>query len=134
MKSINFASRCFENLIFCNMLKPKKKIKRRTRASIITRDSDKITAPTGNIYESLSVVSIRARQISNQVKEELGQKIQEFATTVDNLEEIHENREQIEISKYYERMPKPTTLAIEEFLNNELVFGKRTESEDDEII
>lgn len=98
-------------------------------ASIVTRDLDKISEPTGNVYESVAIVSKRARQISTKMKEELNQKLAEFASTVDNLEEIFENREQIEISKFYERMPKPTTIATEEFLNNELSFRK-VEDED----
>jgi DNA-directed RNA polymerase subunit K/omega len=91
-------------------------------ASLITRDLEKIAEPTGNVYESISIISKRSRQISVNVKEELNSKLAEFATTVDNLEEIFENREQIEISKFYERMPKPTTIATEEFLADELVY------------
>jgi DNA-directed RNA polymerase subunit K/omega len=83
--------------------------------SIITRDVDKIAAHTGNVYESVVVISKRARQIAINIKEELNNKLAEFATTVDNLEEVFENREQIEISKFYERLPKPTTSALEEF-------------------
>ncbi len=90
--------------------------------SIITRDNQDILEPTGNLYESLVIIAKRARQISANQKEELNSKLAEFASSVDNLEEIFENREQIEISKFYERMPKPTTSAIEEFLNGELNF------------
>jgi len=98
--------------------------------SIITRDLDKIAAPTGNIYESVVVISQRARQIAVNIKEELNSKLAEFATTVDNLEEVFENREQIEISKFYERMPKPTSTAIEEFLENKLRHRMRTETDE----
>lgn len=91
-------------------------------ASLITRDVDKLSAPTINIYESVAIIAKRARQIAAKQKEELNSKLAEFASTVDNLEEIFENREQIEISKFYERMPKPTTVATEEFLNGELSF------------
>jgi DNA-directed RNA polymerase subunit K/omega len=70
----------------------------------------------------VAVIAKRARQIAAKQKEELNSKLAEFASTVDNLEEIFENREQIEISKFYERMPKPTTVATEEFLNGELSF------------
>jgi len=91
-------------------------------ASIITRDVDNLSAPTSNIYESVAIIAKRARQIAAKQKEELNSKLAEFASTVDNLEEIFENREQIEISKFYERMPKPTTVATEEFLNGELSF------------
>ena len=90
--------------------------------SIVTRDMDKIAAPTGNLYESVVVISKRARQIAVNLKEELNNKLAEFATTVDNLEEVFENREQIEISRYYERLPKATNIAMEEFLEGKLVF------------
>ena len=86
------------------------------QSSVITRDLDKIAAQTGNVYESVVIISKRARQIAVNIKEELNNKLAEFATTVDNLEEVFENREQIEISKFYERLPKPTTTATEEFL------------------
>ncbi|HNP06453.1 MAG TPA: DNA-directed RNA polymerase subunit omega [Cyclobacteriaceae bacterium] len=95
--------------------------------SLITRDIEKIIEPTGNIYDSVVVISHRARQIAVNIKEELNAKLAEFATTVDNLEEVFENREQIEISKFYERMPKPTTTATEEFLEGKLNFRMRTE-------
>ena len=90
------------------------------QSSIITRDIDKVAAPTGNLYESVVVISKRAKQIASNIKEELNNKLAEFATTVDNLEEVFENREQIEISKFYERMPKPTSTATEEFLEGKL--------------
>ncbi len=96
-----------------------------TQPSIITRDVEKIAAPTGNIYKSVVVISKRARQIAVNLKEELNNKLAEFATTVDNLEEVFENREQIEISKFYERMPKPTTTATEEFLEGKLNYRMR---------
>lgn len=94
--------------------------------SLITRDIEKIAAPTGNIYESVVVISKRSRQIASNLKEELNNKLAEFATTVDNLEEVFENREQIEISRYYERMPKPTTTATEEFLEGKLMHRLRS--------
>ena len=96
-----------------------------TQSSIITRDVEKIAAPTGNIYESVVVISKRAKQIAVNLKEELNNKLAEFATTVDNLEEVFENREQIEISRFYERMPKPTTTATEEFLEGKLNYRMR---------
>ena len=96
-----------------------------TQPSIITRDVDKIYTPTGNLYESVVVISKRARQIAVNIKEELNNKLADFATTVDNLEEVFENREQIEISKFYERMPKPTSIAIEEFLEGKLMHRMR---------
>ena len=95
------------------------------QSSIVTRDIDKIAATTGNIYESVVVISKRAKQIAVNIKEELNNKLAEFATTVDNLEEVFENREQIEISKFYERMPKPTSTATEEFLEDKLTHRLR---------
>ena len=91
-------------------------------SSLITRDNNKIAEVTTNIYESLVVIGKRARQISSTEKEELNSKLAEFASSVDNLEEIFENREQIEISKFYERMPKPSTTATEEFLNDAIMY------------
>lgn len=98
-----------------------------TQPSIVTRDLDKIYEPTGNLYESIVVISQRARQIASNLKEELNGKLSEFATTVDNLEEVFENREQIEISRFYERMAKPTTTATEEFLEGKLNYRRRSE-------
>lgn len=98
-----------------------------SQAALITRDIDTISEGTGNLYRSLAVISKRARQISAKQKDELNGKLAEFASTVDNLEEIFENREQIEISKFYERMPKPTTTATDEFLEGEVTFKLREE-------
>ncbi len=100
------------------------------QSSVITRDLDKIAAQTGNVYESVVIISKRARQIAVNIKEELNNKLAEFATTVDNLEEVFENREQIEISKFYERLPKPTTTATEEFLEAKLNHRLRNELEE----
>ncbi|HEU5148600.1 MAG TPA: DNA-directed RNA polymerase subunit omega [Chryseosolibacter sp.] len=100
------------------------------QSSVITRDLDKIAAQTGNVYESVVIISKRARQIAVNIKEELNNKLAEFATTVDNLEEVFENREQIEISKFYERLPKPTTTATEEFLEGKLNYRMRNELEE----
>lgn len=102
------------------------------QTSVITRDLDKLSAPTGNIYETVAIISQRARQVAIDLKEELNAKLAEFATTIDNLEEIFENREQIEISKFYERMPKPTTIATEEFLEGKLNFRYRGDDEPQE--
>ena len=101
-------------------------------SALITRDNNKIAEVTSNIYESLVVISKRARQISSTTKEELNSKLAEFASSVDNLEEIFENREQIEISKFYERMPKPSTIATEEFLNDEIMYRSPDVIEDKE--
>jgi DNA-directed RNA polymerase subunit K/omega len=77
---------------------------------------------TGNIYMSAVVIAKRANQISQSIKEELSNKLSEFASEHDNLEEIHENREQIEISASYEKMPKPTLLATQEYLNDKIYY------------
>ena len=81
----------------------------------VTRDLRNLEGTTGNIYESIAIIAKRANQIGLNVKEELNAKLSEFATSSDNLEEIFENREQIEISKHYERQPKPTLVAINEY-------------------
>ena len=91
-------------------------------ASIVTRNLADITTENGNVYEAISIISKRANQLSVKLKEELSDRLSEFATTVDNLEEVFENREQIEISKQYERLPKPTSQAIEEFMAGELTY------------
>jgi DNA-directed RNA polymerase subunit K/omega len=89
-------------------------------SSTVTRDLRELDASTGNIYESLVIMAKRANQISNNIKEELHQKLSEFASANDNLEEVFENREQIEISKHYERLPKPTLVAVQEFLEGKV--------------
>lgn len=100
--------------------------------SIITRNTDELAEPTGNIYESVSIISKRAKQISTNMKEQLNGKLAEFASTVDNLEEIFENREQIEISRFYERMPKPTSMAVEEFQNENIYWRYKDKEENTE--
>jgi len=91
-------------------------------SSTVTRDLRDLDKTTNNLYESIVVMSKRANQISNNIKEELHGKLSEFASSNDNLEEVFENREQIEISKHYERMPKPTLVAVQEFLENKVYF------------
>jgi DNA-directed RNA polymerase subunit K/omega len=95
--------------------------------STVTRDTIRLEEKTGNIYQSIVVVSKRANQISATLKEELTRKLQEFNTSTDNLEEIFENREQIEISRHYERMAKPTAIATQELLEDKL-FIKNPEA------
>ena len=90
--------------------------------STVTRDIRNFDAPTGNIYESISFISKRANQISSEMKEELSAKLAEFASNSDNLEEIFENREQIEVSKYYEKLPKPALISINEFLEDKTYY------------
>ncbi len=104
-----------------------------SKASIITRDMDNIAKSSGNVYQSVAVISKRARQLSTTIREELSGKLAEFASTVDNLEEVFENREQIEISKFYERMPKPSTIAIEEFLDQQIRYRVPEQEEEENI-
>lgn len=92
--------------------------------STITRDTVDIEAKTGNIYESIVALSKRSNQLSVELKEELTQKLQEFASSIDNLEEIFENREQIEISRFYEKLPKPVAIAIEDLLKDRVYIRK----------
>jgi len=87
-----------------------------------TRKMTDLDAATGNIYESVAILSKRANQISSELKQELARKLADFSSTSDSLEETFENREQIEISRYYERMPKPSIIATEEFLNSEIYW------------
>jgi DNA-directed RNA polymerase subunit K/omega len=96
--------------------------------STITRNQIDLDADTGNIYESIVKISRRANQISAEIKGELSTKLEEFASYTDNLEEIFENREQIEISKYYERLPKPSLIAIQEFLENK-IYSRKPDTE-----
>lgn len=88
----------------------------------ITRDLIKFEDRTGNIYETLVVIAKRANHIASEMKEELNSKLSEFASSTDNLEEVFENREQIEISKFYERLPKPTLIAVQEYLDGKIYF------------
>ena len=105
-----------------------------TNPSIITRDVDKLAIKAGgNTYEAVAIISKRARQIALKTKEELNAKLADFASSVDNLEEIFENREQIEISKFSERLPKPTSLAIDEFTEDKFTFrlpGQTSQTEE----
>ncbi|HAG15142.1 MAG TPA: RNA polymerase Rpb6 [Bacteroidales bacterium] len=97
-----------------------KKIKTDTEA--VTRKLKDFDVETGNIYETVAIISQRANQISKDIKEELNRKIEEFATPSDNLEEIFENREQIELAKFYEKLPKPTLIAIQEFMDKKIYY------------
>jgi len=97
--------------------------------SAVTRDLEPIIEVTGNLYESIVVIGRRARQIGAKEKIELTEKLAEFATGIDNLEEIFENREQIEISRHFEKQPKPSSTAIDEFLDGKLFFRKADETE-----
>jgi len=99
---------------------------KKTNASntTITRNFNELEKDTGNIYETIVIISKRSRQIQKDLKEELNKKLKDFASYTDNLEEIFENREQIEISKFYERLPKPELIATQEFLEGKLFYKK----------
>ena len=88
----------------------------------VTYDKNLIDAPTNNIYEAISIISKRATQINGDIKKELLEKLDEFATYNDSLEEIFENKEQIEVSKFYEKLPKPHALAVQEWLDNKIYY------------
>ncbi|MCA0429586.1 MAG: DNA-directed RNA polymerase subunit omega [Bacteroidetes bacterium] len=90
--------------------------------SIVTRDIRNFDGPTGNLYEAIAIMSKRANQISSEIKEELTSKLQEFSSHTDNLEEVFENREQIEISKHYEKLPKPSLISVQEFLEDKVYY------------
>ena len=102
------------------------------KSSITQFNIERITSKTGNIYKSVKIIGKRARQLSTVQKEELNEKLAEFASDIDNLEEIFENKEQIEISRYFERLPKSSTVAAEELINDELFF-RDPEDKDDSI-
>lgn len=97
---------------------------RKTAAEVstVTRDTTQLDRYTGNVYETLTVISKRASQIQIQMKEELQSKLQEFGSQADNLEEVMENREQIEISRYFEKLPKPHSIAYQEWLEDKIYF------------
>ena len=95
-----------------------------TNNTVETRNLDDIKQKTGNLYESIAIVAKRANQINISIKEELHNKLDEFASHTDSLEEIHENKEQIEISRAYERMPNPSLLATQEFMDEKVYFRK----------
>ncbi|MFD0861883.1 DNA-directed RNA polymerase subunit omega [Sungkyunkwania multivorans] len=97
--------------------------------STTTIDKNKFDRPTDNIYEAISVVSKRATQINSEIKKELLEKLDEFATYNDSLEEVFENKEQIEVSKFYEKLPKPHALAVQEWLEDKIYY-RNTEKED----
>ncbi|MEZ4802878.1 MAG: DNA-directed RNA polymerase subunit omega [Gelidibacter sp.] len=97
---------------------------KKTNAPIttLTYDRNEVDEPTGNIYEAISVIARRAEQINTDIRRELVDKLEEFATFNDSLEEIFENKEQIEVSKFYEKLPKPHALAVQEWLNDKIYF------------
>ncbi len=90
--------------------------------SVRSRDVKHLASHTGNIYETLAIIGKRARQLAVDMKLELHQKLDEFAVNSDAIEEVHENKEQIEISKFYERLPNPAIIAMEEYLNGNIEY------------
>jgi DNA-directed RNA polymerase subunit K/omega len=94
-----------------------------------TIDKNLVDAPTNNIYEAISIISKRATQINGEIKKELLEKLDEFATYNDSLEEIFENKEQIEVSKFYEKLPKPHALAVQEWLEDKIYHRNTQEDE-----
>jgi len=110
------------------MSRLRRQISSNTANTAETKDLNVIKSKTGNVYESISIVAKRANQINITLKEELHNKLEEFASHTDSLEEIHENKEQIEISRAYERMPNPALLATQEFLEDKIYYRK---NEDD---
>lgn len=109
------------------MTTSKKLLINTTNPSIEARDLQVIEAKTGNLYESISIIAKRANQINTKIKDELHRKLEEFGSLNDNLEEISENKEQIEISRFYERMANPAIQATNELLNDKIFFRKREE-------
>lgn len=97
-------------------------------STTVTYDKDAIEQPTDNIYEAISIIAKRANQINTDLKKELIEKLDEFATYNDSLEEVFENKEQIEVSKFYEKLPKPTAIAVEEWLEDR-VYHRTPDSE-----
>ena len=100
-----------------------------TSNNIETRDVNEFKNKTGNLYESIAIVAKRANQINISLKEELHNKLEEFASHTDSLEEIHENKEQIEISRAYERMPNPALLATQEFMEGKIYYRKNEDQD-----
>ena len=97
-------------------------IKKNIPNNTVTRKLVDIDSQTGNVYKSINIIARRANQISAELKTELTRKLADFSSPTDTMEETFENREQIEISRYYERLPKPAIIATEEFLNNEVYY------------
>ena len=96
--------------------------KTNAQSNTVTRDMMDLCADTGNIYETVAIIGKRANQISVEMKNDLSKKLQEFASYNDNLEEVFENREQIVISRYYEKLPKPTLIAAQEYEEGKVYF------------
>ena len=106
------------------MSKAKRQLSTSAANIVETKNLSEIKAKTGNLYESIAIIAKRANQINISMKEELHNKLEEFASHTDSLEEVHENKEQIEISKAYERMPNPAILATQEFMDDKIYYRK----------
>ncbi len=111
------------------MSKLRRHLSGNTSNVVETKNLVDIKSQTGNLYESIAIVSRRANQINISLREELHNKLEEFASHTDSLEEIHENKEQIEISKAYEKMPNPAILATQEFVENKIYYRKNNEND-----
>ena len=96
----------------------------------VTRDMMSLSADTGNVYETVRIIGKRANQISVEMKQDLDRKLQEFASYSDNLEEVFENREQIEISRYYEKLPKPSLIAAQEYAEGKIYYRNPNKDKD----
>ncbi len=96
----------------------------------VTYDKNQIEAPTDNIYEAITIIAKRAEQISGDLKSELVEKLEEFATYTDSLDEIFENKEQIEVSKFYERLPKSTAIAVQEWIEGRIYHRNPEETQE----
>ena len=99
-------------------------------STTVTRNMNDLSDKTGNMYESVAIIGKRANQISVEMKNELSKKLQEFASYNDNLEEVFENREQIEISRFYEKLPKPTLIATQEFVEDKVYYRNPAKEKD----
>ena len=105
---------------------------KRTNAPLntVTRDVIKLSEDTGNVYETVCIIAKRANQIAVEMKKDLEKKLQEFASLNDNLEEVSENREQIEISRYYEKLPKPVLIATQEYIEGKIKYRNPSKEKD----
>ena len=108
--------------------------KSKAPTNTVTRDILELSKETGNIYESVAIIAKRANQVSVEIKEDLSKKLAEFASYNDSLEEVFENREQIEISRYYEKLPKPTLLATQEFLEGKVYWRDPSKDKENPIL
>ena len=102
-------------------------------ANTVTRDMMSMAEETGNVYETVRIIGKRSNEISVEIKQDLERKLQEFSSYSDSLDEVFENREQIEISRYFERLPKPSLIAAQEYIDNEIYYRNPTKDNLDEL-